>query len=43
MNMPELSLSLSAALSTLAILPVFGLLKGVSPAISPELLKVLAC
>ena len=42
MNMPELSLSLSAALSTLAILPVFGLLKGVSPAISPELLKVLA-
>ena len=42
MNMPELSLSLSAALSALAILPVFGLLKGVSPAISPELLKVLA-
>ena len=42
MNMPELSLSISAALSTLAILPVFGLLKGISPAISPDLLKVLA-
>ena len=42
MNMPDLSLALSAALSTLAILPVFGLLKGISPAISPELLKVLA-
>ena len=42
MNMPELSLSISAALSTLAILPVFGLLKGVSPALSPELLKTLA-
>ena len=42
MNMPELSLTLSAALSTLAILPVFGLLKGISPAISPELLKTLA-
>ena len=42
MNMPDLSLTLSAALSTLAILPVFGLLKGVSPAISPDLLKVLA-
>ena len=42
MNMPDLSLTLSAALSTLAILPVFGLLKGISPAISPELLKVLA-
>ena len=42
MNIPELSLTLSAALSTLAILPVFGLLKGISPAISPELLKVLA-
>ena len=42
MNMPNLSLTLSAALSTLAILPVFGLLKGISPAISPELLKVLA-
>ena len=42
MNMPELSLSISAVLSTLAILPVFGLLKGISPAISPELLKVLA-
>ena len=42
MTIPELSLTLSAALSTLAILPVFGLLKGISPAISPELLKVLA-
>ena len=42
MNIPELPLALSAALSTLAILPVFGLLKGISPAISPELLKVLA-
>ena len=42
MNIPDLALTLSAALSTLAILPVFGLLKGVSPAISPELLKVLA-
>ena len=42
MNMPDLSLTLSAALSTLAILPVFGLLKGISPALSPELLKVLA-
>ena len=42
MNMPDLSLTLSAALSTLAILPVFGLLKGISPAISPDLLKVLA-
>ena len=42
MNMPELSLSISAVLSTLAILPVFGLLKGISPAISPDLLKVLA-
>ena len=42
MNLPDLSLTLSAALSTLAILPVFGLLKGISPAISPELLKVLA-
>ena len=42
MNMPELSLSISAALSTLAILPVFGLLKDISPALSPELLKTLA-
>ena len=42
MNMPDLTLTLSAALSTLAILPVFGLLKGISPAVSPELLKVLA-
>ena len=42
MNMPDLSLTLSAALSTLAIFPAFGLLKGISPAISPELLKVLA-
>ena len=42
MNMPGLSLSLSAAFSALAILPVFGLLKGISPAVSPELLKVLA-
>ena len=42
MNVPDLTLTLSAALSTLAILPVFGLLKGISPAISPELLKVLA-
>lgn len=42
MNMPDLSLTLSAALSTLAILPVFGILKGISPALSPELLKVLA-
>ena len=42
MNMPDLHLTLSATLSTLAILPVFGLLKGISPAISPELLKTLA-
>ena len=42
MNLPDLPITLSAALSTLAILPVFGLLKGISPAISPELLKVLA-
>ena len=42
MNLPDLPLTLSATLSTLAILPVFGLLKGISPAISPELLKVLA-
>ena len=42
MNLPNLPLTLSAALSTLAILPVFGLLKGISPAISPELLKTLA-
>ena len=42
MNMSDFSLTLSAVLSTLAILPVFGLLKGISPAISPELLKVLA-
>ena len=42
MNLPDLPLTLSAALSTLAILPVFGLLKGISPAVSPELLKVLA-
>ena len=42
MSMPDLTPTLSAVLATLAILPVFGLLKGVSPAISPELLKVLA-
>ena len=42
MNMPDLPLTLSTALATLAILPVFGLLKGISPAISPELLKTLA-
>ena len=42
MHIPELDLTLSAALSTLAILPVFGLLKGISPALSPELLKTLA-
>ena len=42
MNMPDIPLALSAVLSTLAILPVFGLLKGISPAISPELLKTLA-
>ena len=42
MNMPDLPVTLSAVLSTLAILPVFGLLKGISPAISPELLKTLA-
>lgn len=42
MNLPDLPITLSAALSTLAILPVFGLLKGISPAISPELLKTLA-
>ena len=42
MHIPDLSLTLSAALSTLAILPVFGLLKGISPAVSPELLKTLA-
>ena len=42
MSMPDLTPTLSAVLATLAILPVFGLLKGISPAISPELLKTLA-
>jgi hypothetical protein len=30
------------ALSALAVLPALGLLKGISPVLSPELLKVLA-
>ena len=42
MNMPDLPLTISAVLSTMAILPALGLLKGISPAISPELLKTLA-
>ena len=42
MNMPDLPLTISAILSTMAILPALGLLKGISPAISPELLKTLA-
>ena len=42
MSMSGLSLVLSGALSILAILPAFGLLKGISAAISAELLKVLA-
>ena len=33
---------LSATFSALAMLPALGLLKGISPALSPELLKVLA-
>ena len=32
----------AAAVAALAILPAFGLLKGVSPCVSPDLLKVLA-
>ena len=42
MNIPDLPLTISAILSTMAILPALGLLKGISPAISPELLKTLA-
>ena len=42
MNLPDIPSTLTVVLSTMAILPVFGLLKGVSPAVSPELLKVLA-
>ena len=42
MNLPDIQSTLTVVLSTMAILPVFGLLKGVSPAVSPELLKVLA-
>ena len=42
MNLPDIPSTLAVVLSTMAILPVFGLLKGVSPAVSPELLKVLA-
>ena len=42
MNLPDIPSTLTVVLSTMAILPVFGLLKGVSPAVSPELLKTLA-
>jgi L-fucose mutarotase len=35
-------LNLGAAMASLAMLPSLGLLKGISPALSPELLKVLA-
>ena len=42
MNMPDLPLTLSTLLSVAAILPALGLLKGISPAISQELLKTLA-
>lgn len=40
--MNGLSGSLTFAVSVLAVLPVLGLLKGISPVISPDLLKVLA-
>lgn len=40
--MNGLSGSLTFAVSVLAVLPVLGLLKGISPIISPDLLKVLA-
>ena len=42
MDITSLQLPISAAFAVLAFLPVCGLLKGVSPAVSPELLKVLA-
>ena len=42
MNLPDIQSTLTVVLSTMAILPVFGLLKGISPTVSPELLKVLA-
>ena len=42
MDITSLQLPISAAFAALAFLPVCGLLKGVSPAVSPELLKVLA-
>ena len=42
MNIPDLPLTISAVFATMAILPALGLLKGISPAISPELLKTLA-
>ena len=42
MNLPDLPITLSAVLSVAAILPALGLLKGISPAVSPELLKTLA-
>ena len=42
MHSLNLSLTFSVALSALAFLPAFGLLKGISPAVSPDLLKVLA-
>ena len=36
------TICMGAAFSALALLPALGLLKGISPALSPELLKVLA-
>ncbi len=42
MDITSLQLPISVAFAALAFLPVCGLLKGVSPAVSPELLKVLA-
>ena len=39
--MDTTTLCISSLFSSLALLPVFGLLKGISPVISPELLKVL--
>lgn len=40
--MSEIVQTATFAISALAILPALGLLKGISPVISPELLKVLA-
>lgn len=40
--MNEMSYCAAFAVSALAMLPALGLLKGISPALSPELLKILA-